>query len=83
MEKKNLNELNTEELKNKLKTAKFITGILIGSLIALFISTMYLTLTKKFTTLTIIPVALLPLVVLNLNSIKKIKSELQSRESVK
>ncbi len=73
-------ELSTEELKVKAKSLKLMTGLLLGSLSTLFALSLYNTITQKFTPLLVMPVALLPIVIINFSTINKIKAELSSRE---
>lgn len=83
MEKNKLENLNIDELKNKLKLVKTVTGILAGALLILFCLGMYLTITKKFAAISIIPIALLPILILNINNINNLKKEIQTRENKK
>ncbi len=79
MKNQKLSETNTADLKKSEKSIKTITGILLGMLLVLFILSLYITFTKGFTALLIIPIALLPIVIVNFNSINEIKKELKSR----
>lgn len=83
MKQQKISTLNTEELLKLQKSIKVITYMLAGTLFFLFCFTLYLTFKNGFNALTIIPVALLPIVFLNLNNLKEIKKELKSRESLK
>lgn len=80
MKAKPLSEYTTKELTQKLKTVKTLTSIFAGALIALFAINIYQSITNKFTALSIIPIALMPILVINIASISKIKAELKSRE---
>lgn len=79
MKNTKLSELSTQDLINKEKSLKLLTGMLIGMLFALFVLSLYLTVTKEFSPLLIMPFALLPIVVINFSTIKNIKKELNSR----
>ena len=79
MKNQKLIETNTVELKKSAKSIKTITGILLGMLIVLFLLSLYITFTKGFTPLLIIPIGLLPIVIVNYNTINEIKKELKSR----
>lgn len=79
MKDKKFANISTEELQKKQKTIKLITGMLAGSLSILFFLTLYITITKEFTSLMIIPIALLPILLLNLNNISEINKVLKSR----
>lgn len=79
MKNQKLSEASIHDLKKSEKSIKTITGILLGMLIILFILSLYITFKKGFTSLLIIPIALLPIVIVNFNSINEIKKELKSR----
>lgn len=80
MKAKPLSEYTSKELTQKLKTVTTLTSIFAGALIALFAINIYQSITNKFTALSIIPIALMPILVINIASISKIKAELKSRE---
>ncbi len=78
-----LNELSIEELLKQQKTIKFATGLVIGGLTTLLIIGISLALQKtNFVSSIVIPFSLLPIVFLNLSTLKKIKKELNSRENM-
>ncbi|PDS26255.1 redox-active disulfide protein 2 [Flavobacterium branchiophilum] len=79
MKNQKLSERNTADLKKYEKSIKTITGILLGMLLVLFMLSLYITFTKGFTALLIIPITLMPIVILNFNTINEIKKELKSR----
>lgn len=79
MKTEKLTEKTTEELKKTEKSLKAITGMLLGTLIVLFGLSLYITFTKGFTPLIIIPIALLPIGIVNFNTINNIKKEINSR----
>lgn len=54
--------------------------MLVGFLIVLFILTMYITLTDGFTPLMVVPIALLPIAILNFRTVNQIIKEIESRE---
>ena len=83
MKQQKISKLNNEELLKLQKSIKVITYMLAATLLFLFCLTLFLTIKNGFNALTIIPVALLPTVFLNLNNLKEIKKELKSRESLK
>lgn len=80
MKAKPLSEYTTQELTQKLKALKTVTSIFAGTLIVLFAINLYQSIMDKFTALSIIPIALMPILVINIASISKIKAELKSRE---
>jgi hypothetical protein len=75
-----LSEKSIEELQKTKKNLQLITGMLVGAIIVLFSITMYITLTKGFTPLMIVAIALLPIAVLNFGTVNRIKKEIESRE---
>lgn len=74
-----LEELSNEELLKREKMVSAVTYTLAGMLLVLFALGLFLTFTKGFTPLTVIPLALMPIVLVNLGSIKKIKAERKLR----
>ncbi|KQS41031.1 hypothetical protein [Pedobacter sp. Leaf194] len=74
-----LEELSNEELLKREKMVKSVTYTLAGMLFVLFALSMFLTFKKGFTPLTVIPIALMPIVLANLGSIKKIQAERKLR----
>ncbi|MES2518727.1 MAG: redox-active disulfide protein 2 [Bacteroidota bacterium] len=84
MKSKNLKEWSVEELLKQQKTIKLVTGVLIGMLSTLLIIGISLTFQEKsFASFIVIPIALLPIVFLNLTTLKKVKEELNSRENLR
>ena len=74
-----LEELSNEELLKREKMVKSVTYTLAGMLFVLFALSMFLTFKEGFTPLTVIPIALMPIVLANLGSIKKIQAERKLR----
>ncbi|RZL45199.1 MAG: redox-active disulfide protein 2 [Pedobacter sp.] len=74
-----LEELSNEELLKREKMVKSVTYTLVGMLFVLFALSMFLTFKKGFTPLIVIPIALMPIVLANLGSIKKIQAERKLR----
>ena len=84
MKSENLKELSVEELLKQQKTIKVVTGSLAGMLIVLLGLGIFLTFQKtSFAAFIVIPIALLPIVILNLTTLNKIKEELNLRERVR
>lgn len=84
MKSKNLTELSVEELLKQQKSIKVVTGMLAGMLILLLVIGIFLTFQKiSFIAFVVIPIALLPIVFLNLATLKKIKQELNLRDNVR
>jgi len=74
-----LENLSNEELLKRQKMVSVVTYTLIGMLLVLFCLGLFLTFTKSFTPLTVVPLALMPIVIINFGNIKKIKAELKLR----
>jgi hypothetical protein len=80
MKKEDLRKTTTEELQKRQKTTRLAVGILIGMLGLLFVTgIIHTSLTKSFSFTLIMPIALLPIVISNLGSLKAIKEELKNR----
>jgi hypothetical protein len=79
MKDQKIQDMGTEALLKQKKTIGFVTGLLAGALIALFILTTASYVRKGFTPLLIVPFALLPILFLNVNNWQAIKKELKSR----
>ncbi|MGV3696745.1 hypothetical protein [Flavobacterium sp.] len=75
----NLTSLSVEELKKKLKTTKTVTGLLAGLLFAQFAIGIYLTTQQGFNVFMIVPVAFLPILIVNFTGIKKLNEEIARR----
>ncbi|MFN3754882.1 redox-active disulfide protein 2 [Flavobacterium sp.] len=76
-----LSTLTVEELEKRAKTTKIASGFLLGVLLVQFAVGVYLTFQQRFNVFVIIPVAFLPLIILNFNNLKKIKEEIAKRNS--
>jgi Na+-transporting methylmalonyl-CoA/oxaloacetate decarboxylase beta subunit len=74
-----LSELSLEELQKKIKTIKIANAFLIASIVIQFCAGFYLTIKKGFSPFLVLPVAFLPLVILNVTNYKKIKEEIAKR----
>ena len=69
----------TEELIRDEKTLKVITTIFGGMLFVLFIMGIFLSFRQGFTALSVVPIALLPILIININNWNAIKKEIKSR----
>jgi hypothetical protein len=75
----NLSTLTVEELEKRAKTTK-IASIMLAVIIAIqFGIGIFLTLSKGFNVFTVIPLAFLPMLIVNFTNIKKIKAEIAKR----
>ena len=78
--KKKFNEMTSEELIKNEKSLKAVTYIFGVALVLLFVHNIYLAINKGFSAANVIPLALLPIFILNMNTLKEIKKELESRK---
>ncbi|WP_223861018.1 hypothetical protein [Spirosoma validum] len=72
-------QMSVEKLQKQAKTIKLVTGMLAGMLAVLLVMAILLSIKKGFSTLVVVPFGLLPIVLINVNSLKQIKKELESR----
>lgn len=79
MSNKRYAEMSNEELLKSQKSIKTVTAILVGMLLFLFAVNIFLAFKKGFSALNAVPIALLPIVIINVNTLKEIKKELNSR----
>lgn len=80
MSNKKISEMSNEELLKNEKTIKTVTSLLAGALFFLFAVTVFLNILKKeFNTLTVVPIAFLPILIININNLKEIKKEKVNR----
>jgi hypothetical protein len=75
-----LSELSIEQLEKRAKTTKISTGALSGILLVQLAAGIYLTIKQGFNVFIILPVAFLPLVLVNISTLKKIKEEIATRK---
>lgn len=80
MKTKKLTELTNEELLKTNKITRLVTGMLIGAIIALTALNLVNIMNgaQKWFVLAV-PLALIPIVIINYNSVNKLKRELKSR----
>ena len=81
MGKENYTELKTANLRKTKKSLTTLTGLLAGALIVLFVMAVLSFIKKGFTALVIIPLALLPILILNFSQITAINKELKNRNT--
>jgi hypothetical protein len=79
MKNQKIQEMSTETLLKQKKIIEAVTGMFSGVLTVLFIVTLVSSFKQGFTPLLILPFALLPILVLNVNNWQAIKKELNSR----
>jgi len=78
--KKNFSEMSTEELIKTQKSLKIVTYLFGVVLLLLFGLNIYLIANKGFNASNVIPIALLPIFILNMNTLKEMKKELEARK---
>jgi Flp pilus assembly protein TadB len=78
--KKNFNEMTSEELVKTQKSLKTVTYLFGVVLLFLFALNIFLVANKGFSASNVIPIALLPIFILNMNTLKEIKKELEARK---
>lgn len=80
MAQKQLSEMTEEELKKNVKMMTIAVTVIIVSIIIMLISAVYTYTKKGFTATAVLPFAFLPIVIINVMNLKKIKAELDSRK---
>lgn len=76
---KPITEYTNEELISNEKKMKILTIMLMVAILILFFSSFYLTIKKGFNALSVIPIALLPILIMNINNWNKLKKEKSDR----
>lgn len=72
---KQLSEMSVEELNQQQKSTAVVIGLIIGALVVFT----FIAFQEGFSMWPIIPVLFLPLVIINVNKLRKIKEELRLR----
>jgi len=78
--KRNFDEMTTEELIKTQKSLKTVTYLFGVVLLLLFGLNIFLVANKGFSASNVIPIALLPIFILNMNTLREMKKELESRK---
>ena len=76
-----LSELSQEDLLKKEKNLKAAGTVLGGMLLVLVAASVYLSYLQEFSVFTVLPVAFLPMFIINLGNLKKIQAEIASRNT--
>jgi len=76
-----LSEVSQQELLNKAKALKAAITVLGGMLVILAAASVYLTYLQGFSVFSVLPVAFLPMLIINLSNLKKIQAEIASRNT--
>lgn len=82
MLEKNFSSMSNEQLLKNYKSSKGMAYLLGGSLLVSTLVNLYLTFTKGFNVLTVVPFALLPILILLMNNAKGFKSEMVKRNLI-
>ncbi|CCH01417.1 hypothetical protein FAES_3409 [Fibrella aestuarina BUZ 2] len=86
MKSQKIEEMSNEALLKQKKTTELATGMLAGALLMLLVMVVLLAIKKGLDAtsigLGVIPFALMPILLLNWNSLKTLKKELNSRQNV-
>lgn len=75
MKTKNLNEMSKDVLLKYKKTLESVPYIFAAALLMVFYITIFQFLKNGFTALSVIPIALLPLLIMNFSTLQEIKKE--------
>ncbi|KPE53173.1 hypothetical protein [Chryseobacterium indologenes] len=79
MKNKHFTEYTDEELMSNEKKIKVLTIMLASSMMVLFFTFIVLVIKKGFNPIMIIPIGILPLLVINIMNLKKLKKEKEKR----
>lgn len=74
-------KMTLDELNAKAKSLKSMTSIFSSLLLVMTFAGVFLSIRQGFSVFSVLPVTFLPLFIININNIKKIKEEIKSRES--
>ncbi len=82
MQKIDYSNFSLEALKKKAATLKVVTGILMGSIIVMLMAGIFITVKNKgFSAFSVMPVAFLPLMIININSLKEINKAIAEKKT--
>jgi hypothetical protein len=79
MSQKPLSELSNEELIKNEKKLKTVTGMLTGAIFVLFVINIVMAFTKGFSATSVVPIAFLPILIINFKTLKETKAEIKAR----
>lgn len=79
MKNKKPAEMTNEELLKTKKTLATVTYLLGGMIVLMFFANTYTAYKKGFSALTVMPIAFLPIFIINMSSLDKIKKEIKER----
>ncbi len=81
MKDDSLSKLSLDELKAREKSLRLVSSMFIGCIVIMALAGVFLTVQKGFNTFTVLPVAFLPLMIVNMSNLKKIKDEIAGRSA--
>lgn len=82
MAQKQLSEMTEEELKKNIKLMTGAVAVLAASILIMFISAVFTYTKKGFSATVILPFAFMPIAILNVINLRKMKAELASRNKL-
>jgi uncharacterized membrane protein YjgN (DUF898 family) len=74
-------KLSLDELNTKAKNLKKATSIFTGMVMVLMFAVIFLAIRQGFSMMTLVPTALLPMLIVNIMSLNAIQKEIKSRNS--
>ncbi|TWI83750.1 hypothetical protein IQ13_1864 [Lacibacter cauensis] len=80
MAQKQISEMTTEELNRNLKLMRVAIAVISASIGVMIVSAVVSYQQKGFSVFTILPLMFLPILMMNIANMRKIKTELQSRK---
>ncbi len=79
MKETDLSKLTIEELLKQEKTVKAVSYLFIGVIIIQFAAGIFLTIKQGFSIFMIVPIAFVPILMITISNLKKIRTEIDSR----
>jgi hypothetical protein len=79
MKETDLSKLSLEELLKQEKTAKISYAFLLGTIIIQLAAGIFLTIKQGFSVFIILPIAFVPILIVNNTNLKKIRAEINLR----
>jgi hypothetical protein len=81
MEKIDYSTMPLEELKKKAAALKVVIGIFMGSIMVMLMAGIFITVkNKSFSAFSVLPLGFLPLLIINMNSLKQINKAIAEKE---
>ncbi|KOS07624.1 hypothetical protein AM493_17435 [Flavobacterium akiainvivens] len=72
-------EMPDAKLLNLEKTVKAVLYMFAAAIVIMLITTIYTSVTRGFSAVSVLPVAFLPILLLNVNNLNEIKKEIKAR----